>query len=320
MYYGSYRAPRTLVWAIGTVILILMDGTAFLGYKRSPKWFNLKLSKNLISRPSIRHYSTNYISRAERLNGINSIVQDLGLNPVYIFDNLDKDTSRKNVLKLTSNLSGIYMILNKVTKDYYIGSASTNKFHARFSNHLIYFRGSKIIKAAVNKHGLENLAFLILELYPDVINKENNKQLLNLEDKYIKLLLPNYNILTEAGSSFGYKHTDVDRQKMKDIYTDARREIISSFNKGKKFSPETIEEIREKALNRLPMSDDIKKKCIAHKRPVVLYNLDGTVYGEYSTILDAADSINCGEKTIRRALKTEKGLLKRQWIIKDLST
>jgi ubiquinol-cytochrome c reductase cytochrome b subunit len=32
MYYGSYRSPRTLVWAIGTVILILMDGTAFLGY------------------------------------------------------------------------------------------------------------------------------------------------------------------------------------------------------------------------------------------------------------------------------------------------
>jgi len=32
MYYASYRAPRTLVWAIGTVILILMMGTAFLGY------------------------------------------------------------------------------------------------------------------------------------------------------------------------------------------------------------------------------------------------------------------------------------------------
>jgi ubiquinol-cytochrome c reductase cytochrome b subunit len=32
IYYGSYRAPRTLVWAIGTVILILMDATAFLGY------------------------------------------------------------------------------------------------------------------------------------------------------------------------------------------------------------------------------------------------------------------------------------------------
>jgi len=32
IYYGSYRAPRTLVWALGTVIFILMIGTAFLGY------------------------------------------------------------------------------------------------------------------------------------------------------------------------------------------------------------------------------------------------------------------------------------------------
>jgi len=32
LYYGSYKAPRTLVWTIGTVILILMMATAFLGY------------------------------------------------------------------------------------------------------------------------------------------------------------------------------------------------------------------------------------------------------------------------------------------------
>lgn len=32
MYYGSYRAPRTMVWAFGTVIFILMIVTAFLGY------------------------------------------------------------------------------------------------------------------------------------------------------------------------------------------------------------------------------------------------------------------------------------------------
>ena len=32
IYYGSYRAPRTLVWTIGTVIFILMMATAFLGY------------------------------------------------------------------------------------------------------------------------------------------------------------------------------------------------------------------------------------------------------------------------------------------------
>jgi ubiquinol-cytochrome c reductase cytochrome b subunit len=32
LYYGSYKTPRTLVWIIGTFILILMIATAFLGY------------------------------------------------------------------------------------------------------------------------------------------------------------------------------------------------------------------------------------------------------------------------------------------------
>lgn len=32
MYYGSYRSPRILTWAVGTVILILMILTGFLGF------------------------------------------------------------------------------------------------------------------------------------------------------------------------------------------------------------------------------------------------------------------------------------------------
>jgi ubiquinol-cytochrome c reductase cytochrome b subunit len=32
LYYGSYKAPRTLVWVIGTVLFIGMMATAFLGY------------------------------------------------------------------------------------------------------------------------------------------------------------------------------------------------------------------------------------------------------------------------------------------------
>jgi ubiquinol-cytochrome c reductase cytochrome b subunit len=32
LYYGSYKSPRALTWAIGTVILIAMIGTGFLGY------------------------------------------------------------------------------------------------------------------------------------------------------------------------------------------------------------------------------------------------------------------------------------------------
>jgi quinol-cytochrome oxidoreductase complex cytochrome b subunit len=32
LYYGSYMQPRTLVWSLGVVILLLMMATAFLGY------------------------------------------------------------------------------------------------------------------------------------------------------------------------------------------------------------------------------------------------------------------------------------------------
>ena len=32
LYYGSYKAPRELLWIIGVVIYLLMVGTAFLGY------------------------------------------------------------------------------------------------------------------------------------------------------------------------------------------------------------------------------------------------------------------------------------------------
>jgi len=355
MYYGSYRAPRTLVWTIGTVIFILMMAIAFLGYQHSPKWFDIsnKESVNFNKKNVMnfkvnskrqfffqkknctvkRGYSTssssNSIIMSERLK---TIINELGLNLVYCYENLNLEETRKQILNDTRGLSGVYMIINKTTKDYYIGSASTGRFYARFCNHVIYFRGSKIVKLAIKKYDLKNFAFVVLDLYPDMVTKENNHELLHLEDKYLKLLVPNYNILTEAGSSYGYKHTEIDRQKMKDIYSDAInfslnnelfkekfREQIGKLNKGKNLSHETIERIREKALLRPPMLDETKKKCIVNTRPVVLYNLDRTIYGQYSTILEAAKAINCNEKTIRRALQTEKKLVKRQWIVEDMS-
>ena len=327
-----------------------MMATAFLGYYISPKWLNIIFmiiffiiyifvfliheeiindiknennknkiknylkSNKFIGYKIIRNYSTNNSvnSNIKISDKLNEIIKELNLNFVYFYEDLNLDSTKKQILKDTEGLSGIYMIVNKITKDYYIGSASTNRFYARFSNHTIYFRGSKIVKLAIKKYKIENFAFLILELYPNIVTKENNHELINLEDKYLKSLLPNYNILTEAGSSFGYKHTEIDRQKMKDIYSDERRERIGNLNKGKSLSPETIEKMRQKALLRPAMFDEIKKKCITNTIPIILYNLNGTIFGKYSTIIDAANAINCNEKTIRRALQTEKKLVKRK--------
>jgi group I intron endonuclease len=316
-----------------------MIGTAFLGYNNSPKWFKFehKINKRndfIINQVNIRNRNKPKINLiAKRYNStltINSnsskshskelfeFLKDKNINPVFIYESLHLDSIRKQILSETRELSGIYLILNKVTLDYYIGSASTNKIYARFSNHLLNLNGSKIIKFAVKKYKLSEFAFLVLELFPEIVNKENNKNLLNLEDFYLKSLLPNYNILTEAGSSFGYKHTEITRLKMKTNYSLERRINIEYLNKGKNLSKEIIEKIREKALKRkIPIySDQAIKNMKKNSKAILVYNLDYTVYGEYSSITDGAKAIGCNIKTICRALKTKKKLLKKRWIVK----
>jgi hypothetical protein len=55
----------------------------------------------------------------------------------------------------------------------------------------------------------------------------------------------------------------------------------------------------------------MKKKS----KPIILFNLDRTVYGNFPSISEAAKSIGCGIKTINRALKTEKKILKKRFIV-----
>lgn len=119
---------------------------------------------------------------------------------------------------------------------------------------------------ATTKYGLNNFAFIVVELYPEKINVENNKKLLDLEDFYLKCLLPNYNILTEAGSNFGYKYTEITRIKMKAVYSDEGRNAIGSLNKGKLLSEKTKNKMREGALLRSPRVFYDKTLCNLKKK------------------------------------------------------
>jgi len=354
LYYGSYRAPRTLVWTLGVVIFILMIVTAFLGFLHSPKWFksnnNNSNASYYLSNNNASYYSNNknkfknnnnnslgkrqiFTCTKSTLNIIKGLSNSLpeknskavtkflaetNLKPVFIYEYLNEVSVRQKVLEDTRSLSGVYLILNKTTLSYYIGSASTGKFYARFSNHLFYFIGSKVVKSAVRKYGISNFAFMVLELFPEVVTKENNKKLLDLEDYYLKYFLPDYNILTEAGNCFGYKHSEITRIKMRENYSPERRLAIGSLNKGRVYSDEEREKLRILALNRKAPTyteesfNNMKKRS----KPIIVYNFDDTIYGEYTSITEAAEHIMCDEKTIRRALKTPKQILKRRWIVK----
>lgn len=312
LYYASYRAPRTLAWVLGTIILILMMGIGFLGY------FNIAQNDYNNNKPTIKTFNNKrYYSTSRDPDVINNFLKSKNLNPVFIYDNLHEDSVRKTVAKETKELSGIYMILNKETLSYYIGSASTGRINSRFTNHLIYFNGSKIVKNAVKKYGLHNFAFFVLELFPEVVNQENNKKLLDLEDFYLKSLLPDYNILTEAGSSFGYQHTEVTRIKMKANYSEARRERIGALNRGRSLSPDTIEAIRKSALDikERTYSEEAILNMKKNSKPIIVKELNGAVYGEFPSIIKAAESLNCSYKTIHRALNSSSKLLKGRWIV-----
>ena len=281
---------------------------------RRGRKINTFIYENLIL-TNKRNYSTNNSDRREKLSKVViKFLKEKNLMPVFIYEDLHLDSTKNKVLSDTKNLSGIYLILNKITLDYYVGSAFTGRLYIRFTNHMFNFSGNKLVKSAVKKYSLSEFAFFVLELFPEKVNKENNKKLLDLEDFYLKSLLPNYNILTEAGSSFGYKHSDITRLKMKSNYSLERRMQIGNLNKGKNLKAETIKLLKDKALTRKKpvLSEQGKLNMKKKSKPVIIYNLDLTIFGQFSSITKAAKYVNCNEKTIRRALKTDKNLLKKR--------
>jgi hypothetical protein len=168
---------------------------------------NKHLTKN-ISIFSKRYYSTNKKDNLSISLVVKENMNTLNLNPVFIYENIHLKLVQTDIKNELKNLSGIYMIFNKITGQYYIGSASTNKFYSRFYKHFITGSHNKHLKNAIKKYGIDNFAFIILELFPEVTDQVSNKGLLDLEQTYIDLLPLSYNIALEAGNTYGYKHED----------------------------------------------------------------------------------------------------------------
>jgi len=205
--------------------------------------------------------------------------------------------------------AGVYMILNKINNKKYIGSASTNKINVRFRNHLFNQTGSKLVSAAVVKYGIENFSFYILEYYPGFVKKENlsaaHIKLLELETSYIQLYKPEYNILQSGSSSLGFKHSEETKLKMKENYSQERKDTIGNLNKGKSFTTE-----RKQFLSKIAKLRNSNQALRLHlsqlsSKPVCLYNLDGTVHSKYPGIRVMAKAFECCNKTINKAIKNQ---------------
>lgn len=128
-------------------------------------------------------------------NNLNDPVFILEYNPVNKIDLSVKST--------LNSIAGTYLCINLINGNIYVGSASIKCMYRRYTGHLLKGQGGSIlVKRAVEKYGLENFAFVVIETTNQIKNKQ---EILKIEQKYIDLLNPKYNIAKVAGSLLNTK-------------------------------------------------------------------------------------------------------------------
>lgn len=140
-------------------------------------------------------------------------------------------------------LSGIYIIINNVNKNSYVGSSIN--ISKRWGDHRFKLnRGihsNKYLQNSWAKYGKDNFIFLLIE----PCGKEN---LIKREQYYIDTLNPVYNVKKIANSSLGVKCSDETKAKLSlasrgRIVSVETRMKLSLANKGKKLSDEHKEKL-----------------------------------------------------------------------------
>lgn len=254
--------------------------TAFLGYQHS-------LKRNSFS---------------------SSNLSNLPFKPIKSYYDLHLLRTQLLILKENKQKSGIYCIFNNLNGKFYIGSAITNRINTRFRNHCIHGTGSSLLKKSINKYGLENFSFFILEYYPGFVHKENMKKahlnLLSRETYYINLLNPYYNILTSGFSSLGYKHSEETINKMKMNYSETRKLKIGNLNKNKSLSNETKSLLSKKIKLRYIETNYKEFLSKRFSKPIILYKKDGIFDSEYNSIQEFCKKFKCCTKTVNKCLKS----------------
>nr|YP_010170365.1 GIY-YIG homing endonuclease [Phanerochaete carnosa]QRZ60347.1 GIY-YIG homing endonuclease [Phanerochaete carnosa] len=104
------------------------------------------------------------------------------------------------------------MFFNLVNGKTYVGSSV--KLDRRFRVHISSIGSVKLpLYNALNKYSLNNFAFLILQYC-----EPDEEVCLGLEQSYLDLHKPTYNILKLAGSSQGFKHSPDTIAKLKKLH------------------------------------------------------------------------------------------------------
>lgn len=275
------------------------------------RYYN-KLNNNINNIFSINNNILNINHNRYYSNNINTIKDTDQTDPELIFKeldidvkdywvNLDNNNVRLNILEELRYKGGVYIIISKVSKNCYIGSALRNNLYGRMYNHLINSRndlGSRIVRRSVKKYGLNNIIFGILEYY--TVDNENQTGLFELENMYIALISPRYNILREATYK-GSKLSDESILNLKKIYSDRRKRLLIKLqlNRNKNPSHSERDNLKDFYSNKL----DNKSKKYNVPKYIMLYDNNSNYVCRFDSYNQASHYLCTSHKTIQRSLK-----------------
>jgi group I intron endonuclease len=209
------------------------------------------------------------------------------------------------------NVSGIYVFKNDVSedpRDLYIGSAID--ISKRFDQHMKNSNSNLHLQNSLNKYGKENFSFCILEYYTNDLNlskRENALLLLILEQKYLDLMKPNYNINPLAESRLGAKHNERTKELMKHMNTEDKNPFY-----GKTHSNEFKEfmKMRMSGSNN-PMAGklvtELVKQAIKDTQNQRVYLYDSNtieLMKVYSSQIEFIKELHVSPKTVIKYLKS----------------
>jgi group I intron endonuclease len=238
------------------------------------------------------------------------------LNPVVSFNNAQEQ--KETIFKTCKDKSFVYRWVNKTNGKDYLGSTSNAK--SRLSSYFDFKTLSIFnmpIYKAILKYGHSNFIFEIVEFCEpgDATQREQF---------YLDQFDFDYNVLENANSLFGFKHSADTLAKMKGRqnalgfnHSLETLEKLRDAQTGKKHSPEALDKMREQWANRkLDPSSSVKDNDIlSNSRKkikgtlVVTTNIETSLTTEYLSISEAAKALNVTRTTLRSYIKNNKEVI-----------
>ena len=223
LFIGVKGIIKIWIYFIICFITALLKHCLSVGHKLLSK----SISINEVIDRELKDIDSNDINNLTLINKLNKMPTLKAPNPKkgknkIIFEKLnniqaeakfiDIKESKSDILFNIKDKGGVYMFFNLINGNYYIGSSIN--LARRFRVHLNSVGSVKLpLPLAINKYGPNNFVFLILQ-YCDRIEDV----CLGLEQHYLDLYKPKYNILKIAGSSQGFKHSPETLAKLKNMH------------------------------------------------------------------------------------------------------